>query len=200
MRAVQRPAANTLAAVALVTLAWTGALQQHASAAADVPDAAALFFKNLTSLCGQRFEGATEFPADDPNHPLAGNLTITFESCSEREIRIPLQAGENKTRTWILTLSGDRLLLKHDHRHPDGTADEVTMYGGWATEGDAQRQRFAADEETAKLIPEAATNVWTIEMDAARERVTYALERNGQPRYKAVFRLRPAAKTDGNAR
>jgi hypothetical protein len=84
------------------------------------------------------------------------------------------------------------LLLKHDHRHANGTPDEVTMYGGWATEGDATRQRFAADEETAKLIPDAATNVWTIEIDTARQRLTYALERHSQPRYKAVFHLKAA--------
>lgn len=186
------------AAVAAVLLAVTpaGLLPRRAAATTDLPGAPALFFQNLRMLCGQRFEGATEFP-DDPKHPLAGKkLTITFESCSDREIRVPLHAGEDKSRTWIVTLTGDRLLLKHDHRHPDGTPDKVTMYGGWASEGDALRQRFAADEETAKLIPEAATNVWTIEMDAPRERVTYALERNGQPRYKAVFSLRPAAKTD----
>ena len=183
---------KTSALSLLVAFALTGAPQPHASATAGLPDAAALFFKNLKTLCGHRFEGATEFP-EDPNHPLGGKkLTITFENCSEGEIRIPLQAGEDKSRTWVLTLSGNRLLLKHDHRHPDGTPDKVTMYGGWATEGDALRQRFSADEETAKLIPEAATNVWTIEMDAARERITYALERHGEPRYKAVFILQPA--------
>ena len=183
---------------ALAALALTAAPRPHARAANDLPDAAALFFQNLKTLCGQRFEGATEFP-DEPDHPLGGGkkLTITFEKCSENEIRIPLQAGEDKSRTWIVTLSGNRLLLKHDHRHADGTPDKVTMYGGWATaEGDALRQRFSADEETAKLIPEAATNVWTIEMDAARERLTYSLERHGEPRYKAVFKLQPAAKTD----
>jgi hypothetical protein len=66
------------------------------------------------------------------------------------------------------------------------------MYGGWATEGNEWRQRFAADGETAKLIPQAATNVWTLEFDAAAGRFIYALERNGQPRYKAVLsRLKP---------
>ena len=37
------------------------------------------------------------------------------------------------------------------------------MYGGWATEDGTERsQSFAADEHTAHLIPEAATNVWRI--------------------------------------
>jgi hypothetical protein len=154
---------------------------------------ATLFFQNLKKLCGQHFDGATDFPKDEPGHPLAGKkLTISVGPCSDNEIRIPLQAGEDKSRTWILTLREGRLLLKHDHRHADGTPDKVTMYGGWAAEGDATRQRFPADGETAKLIPEAATNVWTLEIDAAKGQLIYALERHGQPRYKAVFQLTPA--------
>ena len=159
------------------------------------PNAATVFFQNVRKLCGQRFEGATEFPKDEPGHPLAGKkLTISVEQCSESEIRIPLQAGEDKSRTWILTLRDGRLLLKHDHRHADGTPDKVTMYGGWSAEGDANRRRFHADTETAKLIPEAATNIWTMEIDAGREQFIYALERHGQPRYKAVFSLKPVAR------
>jgi hypothetical protein len=184
--------------IALIFLAVTTFASRSELAAAPVTSgdagAAALFFDNIRKLCGQRFEGATEFPKDEPGHPLAGKkLTISIEQCGENEIRIPLQAGEDKSRTWILTLRDGRLLLKHDHRHADGTPDKVTMYGGWAAEGDANRQRFPADSETAKLIPEAATNIWTLEIDVAKEQFVYALERNGQPRYKAVFSLKVVA-------
>lgn len=159
----------------------------EADEGADARKTQKLFFDNVKKLCGERFEGVTEFP-QDPTHDFAGKkLVIHVETCSDNEIRIPFRVGEDKSRTWILTLSDKGLLLKHDHRHADGTPDEVTMYGGWATEGDGSRQRFAADTETAKLIPEAATNVWTIELDTASGRLTYALERHGQPRYKAVF-------------
>jgi len=179
-----------LLTLALTALASGSALAAAPSASADT-GAAALFFQNVRKLCGQRFEGATEFPKDEPGHALAGKkLIISIEQCSDHEIRIPLQAGEDRSRTWILTLRDNRLLLKHDHRHPDGTPDKVTMYGGWAAEGDASRQRFAADSETAKLIPEAATNIWTLEIDNAKEQFVYALERNGQPRHKAIFILK----------
>ena len=54
-----------------------------------------LFFQNIKKLCGQRLEGATEFPLDEPGHPLAGKkLTISVEQCSDGEIRIPLQAAK----------------------------------------------------------------------------------------------------------
>ncbi len=154
---------------------------------------ATLFFANMRKLCDGRFEGATEFPPD-ADHPLAGKkLLISIERCSETEIRIPLHAGEDKSRTWILTLTADGLLLKHDHRHADGTPDEITNYGGFARpDGTATRQSFAADAATAKLIPEAETNVWTLEIDEAKRQLSYALERNRAPRYKAVFQLAPA--------
>ena len=174
-------------ALSLVVAASLISPSAKADEGADARKTQKLFFDNVKKLCGKRFEGVTEFP-QDPKHDFAGKkLVIHVETCSENEIRVPFRVGEDKSRTWILTLSGDRLLLKHDHRHPDGTPDKITMYGGWATEGDATRQRFAADEETAKLIPEAATNIWTIEFDAAAGRFVYALERHGQPRYKAVF-------------
>lgn len=151
------------------------------------------FFENLGRWCGRSFEGQTEFPPD-PNHPMAGKrLLLTFGPCSATEIRVPFQVGEDRSRTWILTLGGPGLLLKHDHRHADGTPDEVTDYGGWAKAGgSATSQSFAADEETARLIPEAATNVWTIELDPPAGGLVYALERHGQPRYRALFRLVPA--------
>jgi len=166
-----------------------------ASAAADPANPAntrQAFFENLSRWCGRSFEGATEFPPD-PAHPMAGKrLLLTVGPCSESEIRVPFQVGEDRSRTWVLTLGNQGLLLKHDHRHADGTPDEVTDYGGWATpDGTATRQRFAADEHTARLIPDAATNVWTLEFDPAASRLVYALERHGQPRYRASFRLLP---------
>lgn len=153
------------------------------------------FFQNLAKLCGQRFEGHTEFPPD-PNHPLAGKkLVMVVESCSKDEIRIPFHVGEDKSRTWILTLTDKGLLFKHDHRHADGTPDRVTMYGGWAaTNGTAHMQRFPADAETAKLIPEATTNVWTLELIPDKQQFTYYLERHNEARYRARFNLKPQAK------
>ena len=174
-------------------LVLTAALLSGNPARAE-PDAAAtsaqrLFFENVKKLCGETFEGVTEFP-DDPKHDFAGKkLVISVETCTEGEIRIPFHVGDDTSRTWVLTLTDKGLLLKHDHRHADGTPDKVTMYGGWATsEGTATRQRFAADEETAKLIPEAATNVWTLTILEDQQQFRYALERNGAPRYSALLK------------
>lgn len=163
-------------------------------------DARKQFFENLSKLCGQRLEGMTEFP-QNADHPMVGKkLIMSVATCSDREIRIPLQVGDDKSRTWILSLSEQGLLLKHDHRHPDGTPDKQTMYGGWAdSSGNADEQSFPADAETAKLIPEAATNVWTLRFDREKQHFTYALQRDNAPRYKAVFDLRiPEKKGTGS--
>jgi hypothetical protein len=151
------------------------------------------FFANLKKLCGQQFEGETKFP-QDPQHPLVGKkLIMKVASCTGNELRIPFQVGEDKSRTWILTLTKKGLLFKHDHRHEDGTPDEITMYGGWAAGGGtAHSQKFPADADTAKLIPEAVTNVWKLEINPETRQFTYSLERHGKPRYEAVFSLKPA--------
>ena len=163
-------------------------LMTSAVARSTQTDAQKAFFQNLKKLCGQRFEGQTIFPTD-PAHPLVGKkLVISFSTCSDKEIRIPFQVDEDKSRTWVLTLTDQGLLLKHDHRHADGTPDRITMYGGLATEvGNQYRQSFPADAATAKLIPEATTNVWTLEIDPDKKQLTYSLERDAKPRYKGVF-------------
>lgn len=179
------------AALVLLVLLATASSRMASS---EGTDARAAFFSNVKALCGRTFEGATQFP-DDPNHDFAGKrLVATVASCSDTEIRIPFHVGEDTSRTWILTLGENGLLIKHDHRHADGTPDEITMYGGWATSaGTAHRQYFEADDETKKLIPEAATNVWMIEIDLAKQELVYYLERHAEPRYRAVLRLKPVA-------
>jgi len=53
--------------------------------------------------------------------------------------------------------------LRHDHRHADGTPDRVTMYGGMAQPGGTARsQAFLSDAYTARLVPGADTNLWTV--------------------------------------
>src|SRR5688572_23897348 len=72
---------------------------------ADEPGPQGEFFANLKKLCGQQFEGVTEFP-ENADHPMVGKkLILAVASCTDAEIRLPLQVGEDKSRTWILTLS-----------------------------------------------------------------------------------------------
>ncbi len=96
------------------------------------PTAQQTFFNNFKSLCGQVFTGASTFP-DDPEHDFAGKLLVAdFASCEDQQVRVKFVVGEDHSRTWVITKSDQGLLLKHDHRHADGTPDEITNYGGWA--------------------------------------------------------------------
>jgi hypothetical protein len=139
------------------------------------------FWTSLEELCGQAFRGrATEVQAVETD--FSDEMIMHVRECREGEIRIPLHVGENRSRTWILTRTADGLRLKHDHRFEDGSEEEVTQYGGDTTDpGTATRQEFPADRFTAELLPEAATNVWTIEVQPG-ERFTYQLRREGTDR------------------
>ena len=156
----------------LLTLLLAGSV--HGTPAED-------YWQALTALCGKAFAGElVDAPADDE---FAGkSLVIHVRECSDTRIRIPFVVGDDLSRTWVLTRDGDRITLKHDHRHADGSPDAITMYGGTSTNaGRAGEQLFPADEETREVIEPAFANVWTMRV-APGEVFTYGLWRLGTPR------------------
>jgi len=142
------------------------------------------FWNNLKSHCGNAYEGIVlEAPKNDDFR--GKKLTIYLRDCEENTIRIPFSVGENKSRTFVLSMQNDRIQLKHDHRHEDGTSDKVTMYGGTTTNtSSANIQFFPADQETTDLIPYAATNVWWITLE--ENSFTYNLRRIGTDRLFSI--------------
>ena len=159
-----------------------------ASCTGAVADPQTMFFERIRSMCGARFEGQSIFP-DDPQDSFYGlPLVAVVQSCEEREIRIPFHVGDDTSRTWVLRRVAGGLELKHDHRHADGTPDEITLYGGTTAEsGTGLAQSFPADEYTAALIPDAATNEWFLTLSDEGRALTYYLERHGAPRFKATL-------------
>ena len=150
------------------------------------------FFNTLSQYCGQSIEGKTVFP-DDPNHAFANKkLLMHLAKCTDKEIRIPFRVGKDTSRTWIISKTSKGLLLKHDHRHADGTADDITMYGGYEdSQSTALSVNFVADDATAKMLPEAKTNVWTLSFDKKQKQFIYSLKRHDKPRYEATFDILP---------
>ncbi len=142
------------------------------------------FWESLQNICGKSFEGTLVLPENDEQFG-GKKLVMHVRSCNENVIKIPFFVGKDRSRTWVLTYENDRILLKHDHRHEDGTEDNITMYGGKTTNaGQATIQIFPADEETKQLIPAASTNVWWMTL---KDHVfSYNLRRLGTPR---VFRV-----------
>lgn len=146
------------------------------------------FFNEFSQYCGQSFEGKTVFP-DNPGKEFVDKKLIMYvEECTDKEIRVPFKVGENTSRTWIISRTNYGLLLKHDHRHTDGTPDKITMYGGYANaQNTTLKVSFEADSATVKMLPEAQTNVWTLSFNKKQKQFIYSLKRHDKPRYKAVF-------------
>lgn len=166
-------------------LAFLLALQCTALADAPVPS----LFDFLRGLDGKTYPGQMTYPADAA-HEMNKPMSITVQVVSQDEIRIPLQVGKDRSRTWVLTRSGSAVALKHDHRHPDGSPDKVTNYGGVDSHpGLGVELVFPADEETQTLLPEAASNAWSLRISPDGKRLFYYLERHSKPRFEAAFDL-----------
>lgn len=151
------------------------------------------FFEALSGLCGKAFEG--EVVTDTADSAAFNNklLVMHVRECDDTQIHIPFHVGEDRSRTWIITRTGSGLSLKHDHRHKDGSEDEVTMYGGVSHEpGFAQIQSFPADSYTRwmfaeKGLPQSINNTWKIFVYP--DRFSYQLVREGRE-FRVDFDLR----------
>jgi len=118
------------------------------------------------------------------------DMIMHVKDCADNRIAIPfhVKTGEewDRSRTWLITREGERLRLKHDHRHKDGKEDAVTMYGGDTVEaGTASAQHFIVDPESIALFKQegldaSVHNVWSVEvdgMDAEASTFAYQLQR-----------------------
>lgn len=145
-----------------------------------------IFWKQLQSHCGNAYEGEI-IEGSIPGDGFTGEkLIMHLRSCDEKNIRIPFFVGANKSRTWILHINEEKIIsLKHDHRNPDGSEEELTQYGGINTNiGLPNLQIFPADAHTAKILPAAASNVWWLTIDETS--FTYNLRRIGSDRLFSV--------------
>ncbi len=153
--------------------------------AQEVPGSVA-FWNTLTTHCGKAYEGEIIAGGKAGDGFTGEKLVMHVRACGKNELRIPFFVGEDKSRTWVLTMDENNLIqLKHDHRLVDGTDEEVTMYGGRSTNtGLADIQFFPADQFTSNLIAYASNNVWWITVDDTS--FTYNLRRIGTDRFFSV--------------
>lgn len=144
------------------------------------------FWESLRKHCGKTYTGEIITGGAAGDAFTGKKLVMHVRACDENSIRIPFFVGEDKSRTWVLTLGEDKLIqLKHDHRLKDGAEEEVTQYGGRSPNiGLADIQIFPADQETADRIPYASNNVWWITIDETS--FTYNLRRIGNDRLFSV--------------
>ena len=168
------------------------------------------FWSALQTHCGKAYAGG--LVSDDARD--AGwadkDMVAHFAECSDERIAIAFHVESDmeyaveqpvwdRSRTWVVTRTtpvmarggGISFLdLRHDHRHEDGSADAVTMYGG-VSDGDksARGVDFPVDPRTIALfereeLDASLTNVWRLEVDPASTtdaRLAYQLTRRNDP-------------------
>lgn len=154
----------------------------------------AAFWAGVQRLCGQAFEGrALVMPEDET--ALAGRLVMHVRECTDDEIRIPLHANGDRSRTWVLRRVAGGLELKHIHLHEDGTESDNSRYGGTTRlAGTPHRQEFPADAFSIEALPARASQWWFLELYPGST-FAYGLYREATHlRYRFEFDLtRPVA-------
>jgi hypothetical protein len=173
---------------ATVFLGLLAALGSPVFAQAQGETAADRYFAAISSLCGKAFAGkiVANEPTPATTDPFEGKtLIFHVRRCEKDRLELPFHVGDDRSRTWVLTRRGGAILLKHDHRHKDGSPDQLTMYGGLTLKpGTVVRQEFPADAETKELftrlnLPVSIPNVWAMEIESGK-RFVYELARPGR--------------------
>jgi hypothetical protein len=140
------------------------------AADAELPPEQLAFWERLREHCGRAYPGQLQDATEFYLNRLEGReLVVHFRECGDERMHIPMHVDDNRSRNWILTKVGGTIRLKHDHRHADGSEEEITQYGGDAPRpGLAHRQIFPADEHTARILPDRFDNFWFMDfMDDA---------------------------------
>ena len=169
-----------------------------ATAAAPIAPADA-FLAAIAKHCGKAYAGRIVANEPRPATPDAFEgkaLVMHVRGCDAptQELRIPFHVGDDHSRTWVLTRTATGLRLKHDHRHADGSADAVTLYGGDTAEsGSPQRQVFPVDAESRAMFEReglnaSLQNAWAMEIEPGK-RFLYELRRPGGRLFQVEFDL-----------
>lgn len=171
----------------MLKLAAAPAFALVLAACASAPEGPANipFAEGLAAACGKAFEGrvVSDDAVDDDWRE--NRLVVHVRDCEPGVFRMPLSVGEDRSRTWVLTATGENggWELRHVHRHEDGGLDVLTDYGGFSVSDPAgARQEFPADQATKDLfdkegIPVSKANVWAVEMRSADQVLAYELKR-----------------------
>jgi len=164
--------------VYLVTLAL---LVSNWSQAGPASNDQEVFFEALATNCGKAFEG--QVVSEDKLILGEGKHVVYFRQCSDSELMLSYNVGENRSRTWVISKTGHGLRLKHIHKHHDGSLDTLTFYGGDSDHsGTATKQYFPADDYSKKLFLDndravSVDNIWSIGIVSGKT-YSYRLQRD----------------------
>jgi len=148
------------------------------------------FFGNFMPICGNSYRGEEVYFDSIMTTWKPDEIIMHVNYCSELQVRISLQKGNDHSGTWILTKHEQGLLFKHDHRYEDGTPHEITNYGGFAIVGGTPlKQVFPAHEYEFAMWPKFSYNEWTLEFNEEKTVFSYSLRKAGKLLFQVDFDL-----------
>lgn len=150
-----------------------------------------LFFERFKAMEGKSFAGKEVFIREGMNSWADLELVMHVREFQDSVVYIPFRVGDNTSRTWTLYREVDgRLRLRHDHRHDDGTPEDLTLYGGYTGEGSTNlSQLFPADEFTCKMLERICDNEWNMVFSDDLTTFSYILSKAGDMVIRIDFDL-----------
>jgi hypothetical protein len=148
------------------------------------------FLDKLSSLCGKSFRGKETYMAPGRESWADKDFVMHVVLCEEDRVHIPFHLDDDTSRTWLFLAEDGRLRFRHDHRHPDGTPEESTLYGGYSDgRGTSFAQYFPADAYTVDLLVDTLGRQWNIVLDEDMTNFSYQLQYHGEIVFQADFDL-----------
>ncbi len=170
--------------VSAALLAFSALSNVTANATENEPANAAENESPAESSLDQSLAQAAFMQAFEPfcGHAYAARIV---EDSAPSLIRMPLHVGDDRSRTWVLTLHPEFIDFQHYHLQQDGSPDDVSPYGGKTLDsGTATRQSFPVDEASKALfiangLDVSVTNTWAFEFPDGQT-MRYQLSRPGR--------------------
>lgn len=166
-------------------------------AVASSPDTAAqtadLFLRTLAKHCSSAYAGRVVANGGDGNGFGGRVLIMQITDCTDDQVRMPFQVGDDAAHALVLRRTQNGLHLEHAHSRQDGMPHALSSYGGDSANGTETRQEFHVDPYSiAKLeregIAHAAGNVWALEVVSGTT-LRYELKRAENPPLVIEFDL-----------
>jgi hypothetical protein len=153
-----------------------------------------IFFERFKEMEGKKFAGHQVYIREDMESWADLELVMHVREYHHNVVLIPFRVGENTSRTWMLYREADgRLRFRHDHRHEDGSPEDLTLYGGYTAPGsDGFKQIFPADDYTCNMLQAICDNEWTVMFSEELAAFTYILKKAGELIFQADFDLTEA--------